>query len=81
MSRFYFTYGEHGQPYQGGWTEVEAPNMKAAIERYTKAHPESIYCNIYTSTRFMETRMYRYGNFGKRCHEILFFNERKRVNE
>lgn len=25
MAKFYFTYGTDGQPFFGGWTEVEAP--------------------------------------------------------
>lgn len=33
MARFYFTYGTDGQPFVGGWTEVEAPNYGAAWSR------------------------------------------------
>ena len=28
--KYYFTYGTDGQPFVGGWTEVEAPNVNLA---------------------------------------------------
>ena len=27
MPNFYFTYGTEGQPFFGGWTEVDAPSL------------------------------------------------------
>ena len=30
MARYFFTYGTDGQPFVGGWTEVDAPAMRPA---------------------------------------------------
>ena len=40
MPKFYFTYGSEGQPFCGGWTEVEAPNLHAACAAFQAYHPD-----------------------------------------
>ena len=32
--KYYFTYGTDGQPFVGGWTEVEAPNADIACAAF-----------------------------------------------
>lgn len=38
--KYYFTYGTDGQPFVGGWTEVEAPNVNLACAAFRLAHPD-----------------------------------------
>lgn len=76
MCKFYFTYGTDGQPFYGGWTEVDAPDGHAACAAFRAYHPDKheglINCSsIYTEERFKETEMYRSGNFDRRCHEVI----------
>ena len=76
MSRFFFTYGTDGQPYVGGWTEVEAPTMKAAVQAFRAIHPDRtpglINCSdVYTEQLFELTEMFTGDNLGHRCHEII----------
>ena len=40
MPKFYFTYGAEGQPFVGGWTEVEAPDGHAACAAFRAYHPD-----------------------------------------
>ena len=40
MRTFYFTYGSSGQPFIGGWTEVNAPNYGAACAAFRAYHPD-----------------------------------------
>ena len=40
MPKFYFTYGTEGQPFVGGWTEVEAPDGHAACAAFRACHPD-----------------------------------------
>lgn len=40
MARFYFTYGTDGQPFFGGWTEVDAPDIHAACAAFRVYHPD-----------------------------------------
>lgn len=40
MPKFYFTYGTDGQPFVGGWTEVEAPDRRAACAAFRSYHPD-----------------------------------------
>lgn len=76
MTRFYFTYGTGGQPFVGGWTEVEAPNYSAACAAFRAYHPDKtnglLNCSsVYDEEYFKRTEMYRDGNFGCRCHEVI----------
>ena len=74
--RFYFTYGTGGQPFTGGWTEVEAPTRAAACMAFRAYHPDRIEgivncASIYSEEQFRQTEMYRIGNFGCRCQETI----------
>lgn len=76
MPRFYFSYGTEGQPFYGGWTEVEAPDIRAASFAFRAIHPDKTEgmlncCDLYVETQFKQTEMYRSGNFGFRCHETI----------
>lgn len=75
MARFYFTYGSEGQPYVGGWSEVEAEDEDAARELFRLVHPLRdgfLPCGgIYTESEFNRTRMWKDGNFGAFCHERI----------
>lgn len=76
MSRFYFTYGTDGYAFEGGWTEVLAPDINAACKAFNIVHPTDglVKCaGIYADDEFTETEMYKRGNFGKRCHEVITF--------
>ena len=72
MAKFYFTYGTDGQPFFGGWTEVEAPDAHAACAAFRAYHPDKteglVNCSsIYDEEKFKLTGMYRESNFGFRC--------------
>lgn len=77
MPRYYFTYGtSNSYPYQNGWTEVEAKDEREAIEKFRRVHPDCsdgiINCSwIYTEEKFMQTLMFRNGNLGAKCHEVI----------
>lgn len=88
MDRFYFTYGQdERQPFIGGWTEVEAPDMDAAIAAFRVYHPDRddagfVNCaGIYPEAEFARTKMGRDGNnFGVGCREVITLS-RELVNE
>ena len=77
MARFYFTYGTEGQPYVGGWTEVEAPDAEIAGNLFKAVHPcksgNILNCSwVYTEEQFKKTEMSGPGgNMGKRCVERI----------
>lgn len=74
---FYFTYGtDENFPFRGGWTEVEAPNLDAAISLFRIYHPDRTPCivncaSFYHAAAFERTIMFTAGNFGARCHERI----------
>lgn len=77
--KFYFTYGcdDERQPYNGGWTVVEAEDVHEAIRLFKRVHPNPENpdvlncCSVFTESMFKSTYMYKRGNFGKREHEVL----------
>ncbi len=77
MPKFYFTYGSEGQPFFGGWTEVEAPDRRTACAAFRAFHPDKTEgllncCSVYEEEDFKRTSMYGPGgNFGYRCHETI----------
>jgi hypothetical protein len=77
QQKFYFTYGtSETQPFYGGWTEVIAEDFDQAIERFYTKHPMKtpgiINCAfMYTEEEFKKTDMFKKGNIGCRCHEII----------
>jgi hypothetical protein len=79
MNKYYFTYGTDGQPFVGGWTEVEAPNVNLACAAFRLAHPDKepgiLNCSsAYTEENFLKSCMASPdGNFRKFCHERISF--------
>lgn len=77
MAKFYFTYGSDEKfPYQYGWTEIEAPNIDAAIAAFRIYHPDrhqnTINCSFwYTEERFMKSNMAEIKIPGNFCHERI----------
>lgn len=84
MHTYYFTYGTDEQfPYQHGWTEITAPDLRCAQQIFKSLHPnrkdadgtESECLNYswhYTEEQFQETGMYKNNdNFGAGCVERI----------
>ena len=77
MPKFYFTYGTEGQPFVGGWTEVEAENVQMACGAFRAVHPDRYHnclncCGFYTEEQFKNSCMSGpEGNFHKFCHERI----------
>lgn len=76
MSKFYFTYGTSGQPFYGGWTEINAPDIDTACRVFIAFHPCKVSnvmncCSVYTEEQFKKTCMYENGNHGFRAHEVI----------
>lgn len=77
--KYYFTYGTDGQPFVGGWTEVEAPNADIACAAFRAVHPDKepgiLNCSsAYTEEFFLRSCMASPdGNFRKFCHERISF--------
>lgn len=80
MPKFYFTYGQSPlYPYQGGWTEVEAPDRPSARTIFKMFHPnlpssEGMlnYAGLYTEEEFAASGMSSpEGNFGAFCQELI----------
>lgn len=77
MAKFYFTYGTDGQPFVGGWTEVEAPDARTACAAFRAFHPDQteglLNCSsVYTAEQFEASCMAGPdGNFHRFCHETI----------
>lgn len=76
MEKFYFTYGSEGMDFRGGWTVVEAEDMKTAAVIFRAFHPDKtpkvLNCAaIYTEAQFLHTGMPDTGNLGAYCHEAI----------
>ena len=72
----YFTYGTGGQPFSGGWTEIEAPEVHSACALFRAYHPDKtegiLNCSsVYREDDFLKTEMQKMGNFGARCRERI----------
>lgn len=85
MATFYFTYGTEGQPFFGGWTEVDAPNGRAACLAFRAYHPDKteglLNCSsVYDEEQFKQTKMHDSGNFGRRCHEVITLRREAATN-
>ena len=79
MPKYYFTYGtDPAYPFQGGWTEVTAPDELQARRLFQMFHsvPEGIFgvlncAEIYSEDKFIATDMFRNGCFGAWCQEEI----------
>lgn len=77
MPKYYFTYGTDGQPFVGGWTEIEAPDVHAACAVFRSFHPDKtpgiLNCSsAYTEDNFLKSCMATPdGNFRRFCHERI----------
>lgn len=76
MPKFYFTYGTEGQPFSGGWTEVQAENAEMAETVFRIIHPSKDgnflnCCSVYTEEQFGGSWMAENGNFGRYCQEEI----------
>ena len=77
MSVYIFTYGtSNTYPYHGGWTQVNANSRAAAIAAFRAVHPDVVEdcincCDIYTVDDFVKTSMFKNGNLGSMCHEVI----------
>ena len=77
MEKFCFTYGSEGQPFYGGWTEIEAPGYRTACALFRAVHPDKteglLNCSsVYSEEEFNKTEMAGpNGNFGRYCHEVI----------
>lgn len=73
--KYYFTYGSGGMPFQGGWTEVFADDVKKAIAAFQVYHPNKNgyinCCCVYPQEEFERGDMFKNGNFGKKCQEVI----------
>lgn len=75
--KFYFTYGYDHRPYNGGWTEVIAPDISTAVALFKAIHPpkdgDLLPCaGVYTEEQFQRSSMAGpKGNFGQFCHEVI----------
>lgn len=77
MKTYYFTFGtDEDFPFQGGWVEVVAPNIRAAA-RIFKAYfpndndPDILNCaDYYSEEVFRQTEMMA-GNMGAGCHLVI----------
>lgn len=75
MKKFYFTFGTGGA-YRGGWVEIIAENKNQAYRFFEARFPKLDngclnFCACYFEEDFIKTDMYKDGNFGQRCHEVL----------
>lgn len=77
MKAFIFTYGTSSSfPFHGGWTQVNALNRGEAIAAFRAVHPdvnEGLLncCSVYTIDEFVKTSMFKNGNLGSQCHEVI----------
>jgi len=77
MPKYYFTYArDAGHPFEGGWTEVEAPNYSVAEELFEAYHPirdpGDLNCEyIYSENEFLATDMPLNGYCGAWCQEEI----------
>lgn len=87
MPKFYFTYGtDPAYPFQGGWTEVEAPDRPSACTAFKMYHPDAspLHPNcagIYNEEQFQATEMYTKDNFGARCQEHITLSRKVHIPE
>lgn len=77
MNTYYFTFGmDETFPFQGGWVEVSAPNIRAAARIFKEYFPNDDDPNIlncadyYSEEAFRQSEMIT-GNLGAGCHMVI----------
>lgn len=78
---YYFTFGTCGQLFEGGWVRIQADTLREAQQKFVARYGDKAWTNKikrslnyafgYPEDRFMFTRMFREGNFGKFEHEFI----------
>lgn len=76
---YYFTFGTCGQLFEGGWVRIQADTLREAQQKFVARYGDKAwkakgvlnYAFGYPEDRFMFTRMFRGGNFGKFEHEFI----------
>ena len=79
MSKYYVTFGSEGQPFHGGWLEIEAENYNQACHLFMAIYPPKDglmnCCSIYHEENFKKTSMYQTNdNMGSSCHGTISLN-------
>ena len=78
--RFFCTFGDSKYfPYHDGWVEVIADSFNDAKRIFEDRYPSPKngksyfprFAFIYSEQEFVKTDMWKYGNFGFRCHEVI----------
>lgn len=78
INTYYFTFGTDGtQPYIGGWVKVYAFDRLQACEAFRREYPDKIKgllncAVIYNEVFFEESAMFKNGNFGAFCHDVIY---------
>ena len=80
---FYFTFGSSGQIYEGGWVQIKAETLCQAQEKFRrhfgvrawKDHDPwcgtLAYASHYDQEDFDTMEMFKTGNYGAMCHEVI----------
>jgi hypothetical protein len=80
MKKWFFTFGTDSKfPYQNGWIEIHADSINEALAKFETRFGDKAfvrpgiynYAFDYTEERFIQTGMFKGGNFGFRCHEVI----------
>lgn len=89
MKRFYFTFvGDGSQPYENGWIEILARDIKQAAYVFRKIYPNPLddeYLNCadyFTEEQFWKSKKCN-ENFEERCHVFIavhdFINDNPQI--
>lgn len=78
-NNYYFTFGSSGQIYKGGWVQIKASTLREAQEKFIRHFEKKAYksegilsyASHYDQAEYEELEMFRTGNFGSRCHEVI----------
>lgn len=78
MNKYYITFGSEGQVFKGGWVEIFADSEIEARDKFEDYYPDSLtqdgflrFAASYDEETFKKTKMYKNGNLGNKCHEII----------
>ena len=78
MNKYYLTFGSEGHVFQGGWVEVFADSDDEARQKFEDYYTDSVnedgflrFSTSYNEEQFKKTNMYKNGNFGNYCYEVI----------